>query len=79
MGIVHGDDMRVIPSQSKFVYVVEHRDANGRKIGQTAEEIAWGDIPAPDKRALKSVFARVIAHAESKGYMGDGTDNDDLP
>lgn len=79
MAISYGDDMRLVPTQTEFVYVIEHKDAGGRRIGQTVENIPLGDIPQAVKKDLKALFAKVLAHAESKGHIGAGADDNDLP
>lgn len=77
VAVTYGEDMRAIPTQTEFVYVVDHLNAAGQKVGQTVEHVAWGDIPAPAKRDIKALFAKVLAHAETKGYVGAGSDSND--
>jgi len=67
------------PDKIYFTYYVGDFNASGEGINQKVETIAFVDWPAAFKTDVKAVHNKVITDAKNKGYIGVGTDSDDMP
>lgn len=75
---VEYDENGVVRESINFDYSIEHLDANGETIGFDREVINIDGWPASLKTEIKSIRDKVLVDAEAKGYIGAGTDTNDL-
>jgi hypothetical protein len=68
----------VIRESINFELIVDQVDANGAIAGTVREVVNIDDWPAALKTDMKSLRDKVIAYAETQGYLQPGTDEDDM-
>ena len=67
------------PTGAKFIYTVKNLDPNGKTIQSHQVTYDFSQWPAALKRDLKAVYNKVLSDAENKGFIGSGTDVEDMP
>ncbi len=77
--IAYDSNMQFSAPATELIYGVTDRDAAGSPIENKTVSIPWGDLPESSRKMLKTLFNKVIAHAEKNGHIGEGTDSNDIP
>lgn len=62
-----------------FEYIVSEFNSLGEGVNQEVARVDFSGWPVAFKTDVKSVHNKVINHAKSSGYIGTGTDSDDMP
>ena len=63
---------------SYFEYEVANINENGKVAGSQRFRVNITDMPTALRTQLKALRDAVMTHAEAQGYIGAGTDSEDL-
>lgn len=76
--MVYDDAGAIDKERSRFEYNVENIDENGKVAGSHRYEANINDWSTGLRTDLKAVRDDVLAHAEAQGFIGAGSDAEDL-